>query len=74
VPAILITSQLPIAHEVIGDPTLTDAILDRIVHNAYRIELKGESTRNLKVAANIEPEARQPATQAPHSVSSCAWK
>ena len=43
----LITSQLPVDHwhEVIGDPTLADAILDRLVHNAYRIQLKGESMR-----------------------------
>jgi len=32
-------------HDVIADPTLADAILDRLVHNAYRIELKGESMR-----------------------------
>ncbi|WP_162176787.1 ATP-binding protein, partial [Acidiphilium angustum] len=32
-------------HEIIGDPTLGDAILDRIVHRAHRIELKGESLR-----------------------------
>lgn len=43
----IITSQLPLKmwHEAIGDSTLADAILDRIVHNAYRIELKGESMR-----------------------------
>ena len=43
----LVTSQLPVDHwhEVIGDPTLADAILDRLVHNAYRITLKGESMR-----------------------------
>ena len=43
----LVTSQLPVEHwhEVIGDPTLADAILDRLVHNAYRITLKGESMR-----------------------------
>jgi len=43
----IVTSQLPVAswHEVIGDPTLADAILDRIVHNAHKIELKGESMR-----------------------------
>jgi DNA replication protein DnaC len=34
-------------HEVIGDPTLGDAILDRLVHNAYRINLKGESLENV---------------------------
>ena len=31
--------------EVIGEPTIADAVLDRIVHNAYRIDLKGESQR-----------------------------
>ena len=41
------TSQLPIDewHAVIGDPTLADAILDRLVHNAYKINLRGESMR-----------------------------
>ena len=41
------TSQLPIEewHAVIGDPTLADAILDRLVHNAYKINLRGESMR-----------------------------
>jgi DNA replication protein DnaC len=39
----LITSQLPVEgwHEVIGEPTFADAILDRLVHNAYRLNLKG---------------------------------
>ena len=43
----LVTSQLPVEswHELIGDPTLADAILDRLVHNAYRINLKGDSMR-----------------------------
>ena len=46
----LITSQLPVDHwhEIIADPTLADAILDRLVHNAYRINLKGESMRKQK--------------------------
>ena len=41
----LITSQLPLStwHDVIGEPTFADAILDRIVHNAYRLELSGQS-------------------------------
>lgn len=45
--ATLVTSQLPVEHwhEIIGDPTFADAILDRLVHNAYRITLKGESMR-----------------------------
>ena len=43
----VVTSQVPVDHwhEVIGDPTLGDAILDRLVHSAYRINLKGESLR-----------------------------
>lgn len=46
----LITSQVPINnwHQVIGDPTLADAILDRLVHNAYKINLQGESMRKKK--------------------------
>jgi DNA replication protein DnaC len=44
---ILLTSQVPVDrwHDMIGVPTLADAILDRLVHNAYRIELSGESLR-----------------------------
>ena len=43
----VITSQLPVDrwHEIIGDPTYADAILDRLVHNAHRLLLKGESLR-----------------------------
>jgi len=43
----LVTSQYPIErwHELVGDPTLADAILDRLVHNAYKLSLKGESMR-----------------------------
>jgi DNA replication protein DnaC len=45
--SMILTSQMPIAHwhEQIGDPTIADSILDRLVHNAYRIELAGESMR-----------------------------
>ena len=45
--ATLVTSQFPVKqwHEVINDATVADAILDRLVHNAYRLELKGESIR-----------------------------
>lgn len=45
--ATLVTSQLPVArwHELIGDPTYADAILDRLVHNAHRLEISGESMR-----------------------------
>ena len=53
----LITSQLPISgwHEWLNDPTLADAILDRIVHSAHRIALKGESMRK-KSSRNSVPE------------------
>ncbi len=49
----LVTSQLPVEHwhEQIGDPTLADAILDRLVHSAHKIQLKGESMR--KKRANL---------------------
>ena len=45
----IITSQLPIAawHDVIGDPTISDAICDRIIHNCLRIELDGPSARKI---------------------------
>src|ERR1700689_3136171 len=45
--SLLITSQVPVLqwHDIIADPTLGDAILDRIIHNAHRIELKGDSLR-----------------------------
>ena len=48
--AILLTSQYPINtwHELVGDPTVGDAILDRLVHNAYKLELDGDSLRKKK--------------------------
>ena len=54
----IIVSQIPINrwHEIIGDPTIADAICDRIVHSAYRIELKGESVRKLYARREIEQE------------------
>jgi DNA replication protein DnaC len=50
----LVTSQLPVKHwhDILADPTLADAILDRLVHNAYKIELKGESMRKSKSKIN----------------------
>ena len=46
--ATLVTSQMPVEvwHEAMPDPTVADAILDRLIHNAHRIELGGESMRN----------------------------
>src|SRR5713226_7338719 len=48
--SMILTSQLPVSrwHEQIGDPTLADGILDRLVHNAHRIEMRGDSMRKQK--------------------------
>jgi len=53
--SLLITSQVPVSrwHEVIGDPTLGDAILDRVVHRAHRIELKGPSLRKRQAVSTV---------------------
>ncbi|ULB10225.1 IS21-like element helper ATPase IstB [Cereibacter azotoformans] len=53
--ATIVTSQLPLEHwhEAIGDPTLADAILDRLVHNAHRLTLVGESMR--RRATRLKP-------------------
>ena len=53
--ATLITSQLPVTHwhEAIGDPTLADAILDRLLHNSHKIQLKGESMRKIQATADL---------------------
>jgi DNA replication protein DnaC len=58
--SLILTSQLPISnwHEQIGDPTIADSILDRILHNAYRVELKGESLRK-KLGGKPEQEDGQ---------------
>lgn len=56
--ATVVTSQLPIEHwhDALGDPTLADAILDRLVHNAYRISLKGKSMRKHQAPALNQPD------------------
>jgi DNA replication protein DnaC len=48
--ATIVTSQLPVAswHDTVGDPTIADALLDRLIHRAHRIELKGETLRKDK--------------------------
>ena len=58
--ATLITSQFPVDqwHGVINDATVADAILDRLVHNAYRLDLKGESLR--KTRATVAPDTTSP--------------
>ena len=54
----IVTSQVPVDqwHETIGDPTLADAILDRLVHNAHRLELQGESMRRRRKALDLDPQ------------------
>jgi DNA replication protein DnaC len=61
--ATLITSQLPIEawHNVIGEPTLADAILDRLVHNSYRFELDGPSLRKTMAGADIHKKKKEQA-------------
>ena len=58
----LITSQLPIDawHAYLGDPTLADAILDRVIHNAHKLELRGDSLRKTKggLTSTTSPEAQ----------------
>lgn len=55
--SLLITSQVPVPswHSVIGDPTLGDAILDRVLHTAHRIELKGDSLRRKTARSPVDP-------------------
>ncbi len=54
----VLTSQVPVAgwHEQIGDPTMADGILDRLVHNAHRIEMRGESMRKTKTTRTEKPK------------------
>lgn len=57
----IITSQLPIKHwhDSLGEPTIADAILDRLIHNAYKIELKGESLRKEPSEFNKQVDQQQ---------------
>ena len=52
----LLTSQLPVAkwHAQIGDPTVADSILDRLVHIAHRIDLQGESIRKIRGGKGVK--------------------
>jgi DNA replication protein DnaC len=54
----VLTSQLPVSswHAQIGDPTIADSILDRLVHNAYRIEMNGESMRKKNKPRDVASE------------------
>jgi DNA replication protein DnaC len=56
----ILTSQLPVVrwHEQIGDPTAADGILDRLVHNAHRLEMRGDSMRKKKpLSAQQQPSS-----------------
>lgn len=57
----IIVSQIPINkwHQVIGDPTIADAICDRIIHNSHRIELKGESVRKIYANRSVKQEGNE---------------
>ncbi len=52
----IITSQLPVSswHDYINEPTIADALLDRVLHNAHRIELAGNSMRKTTAITNYE--------------------
>lgn len=78
----VVTSQLPIAqwHESLGDPTLADAILDRLTHNAHRIELRGDSLRRSDQpraqldTATLGSETPRASSSTPSSGNSAAEK
>ena len=63
----VLTSQLPVAswHVQIGDPTIANSILDRLVHSSYRIEMNGESIRKNKPAATEKPGELTPGLAEP---------
>ena len=72
----ILTSQVPVDkwHEVIGDPTYADAILDRLVHNAHRIDLTGDSLRRTRPETNRKGltaapllDKNQPASRTPQA-------
>jgi len=63
----IVTSQLPVAlwHEALGEPTLADAILDRLLHSAHRIEMQGESMRKTVSRAAGDTPMSRPAQPVP---------
>lgn len=63
----LITAQLPVAqwHDMIGEPTIADAILDRVIHNAHRITLEGDSMRKPKSAPLLTDVSSGPSRASP---------
>ena len=63
----IVTSQIPVEHwhDIIGDPTLGDAILDRLVHNAHRLQLTGESMRKQNARNQTLDASLKPLNQSP---------
>ena len=69
----IVTSQLPVSHwhEALGEPTVADAILDRLVHAAYRLELRGGSMRRAEAASDdaaatpVSDQGPEPASTGP---------
>jgi hypothetical protein len=61
----IITSQLPVEHwhEAIANPTIADAILDRLIHNAHRLQLDGPSMRKLDATDAPQSDSRSPSKQ-----------
>ena len=59
--SLLVTSQIPVTrwHELVGDPTIGDAILDRVVHRAHRIELKGSSLRKPDAVTALDSQGNR---------------
>lgn len=72
--ATLVTSQLPLEHwhEVVGEATFGDAILDRLVHNAHRLVLEGRSMRGIRATVSPPSDAPPPAVTADGAASELA--
>ena len=68
----IVTSQLPVGHwhEALGEPTIADAILDRLVHGAHRLELKGDSRRRAAARAAEGTVSTDAASDMPDSAQS----
>jgi DNA replication protein DnaC len=67
----VVTSQLPVSewHDALGEPTIADAILDRLVHNAHRIELHGDSLRRLQESDHRQTNSTSETDQASQEAS-----
>ena len=57
----ILTSQLPVSrgHEQIGDPAIADGILDRLLHNAHRIEMRGEPMRKKRTPSRDDSNEKK---------------